>query len=139
MDRIRNLIALVARVGIGVIFIAHGWQKFNEYGISGVTASFTKMGIPMPGVSAWFAATVELLGGAALIVGIGLPVVGVLIAIDMAGAFLFVHASAGLISEGGSELVIALGLAALYLGFAGGRYSLDSLVAKGRYRELVTA
>lgn len=140
MDRIRNLVALVARIGIGIIFIAHGWQKFSENGISGTTAAFTKMGIPAPGLSAVYAAVVELVGGAALIVGIGLPIAGVLIALDMAGAFLFVHSGTGLIAEGGGELVIALGLSALYLGFAGGKYSLDSIVFRGKQNsELVNA
>ena len=45
----RDVLLLVARVLIGIVLIAHGWQKFATYGIAGVTASFEKMGVPLPG------------------------------------------------------------------------------------------
>ena len=64
---VREVLLLVARVLIGIVLIAHGWQKFATYGIGGVTASFEKMGVPLPAVSAVFSAVVELAGGAALL------------------------------------------------------------------------
>ena len=140
MDRVRNLVALVARIGLGVIFVMHGWQKFFEWGLSDTTAAFTKMGVPVPGVSALFAAVVELFGGVALILGVGLPIVGILIAIDMAGAFLFVHSGVGLIAPEGGELVIGLGVGSLLAGFHGGAYSLDRIFSRTKVnRALVTA
>ncbi|WP_083313168.1 DoxX family protein [Corynebacterium sp. HMSC076D02] len=37
---------LAARVVLGVILIAHGWQKFSEWTIAGTTQSFEGMGVP---------------------------------------------------------------------------------------------
>ncbi|MFD5824914.1 DoxX family protein [Lentzea sp. NPDC060358] len=127
---LKDVTALIGRIAIGVIFIAHGWQKFAEFGMAGTAGSFDKMGVPLPTLSAWFAASVELVGGAALIAGVALPVVGVLLAFNMVGAWVIVHLPNGLTGEGGAELVIALGAAALALGFNGGAYALDRVLFK---------
>lgn len=142
MEHGRNIAGLLARVVIGVVLMMHGWQKFFEYGIGGTSASFVQMGVPLPGISAVYAATVELVGGAALIVGIGLPIVGVLIAVDMAGAFVFAKLGAPLIAPSGGQLELTLLVGGLLAGFAGGAYSLDRILfrAKGNAtREPVTA
>ncbi|MQA88546.1 MAG: DoxX family membrane protein [Streptosporangiales bacterium] len=130
-----DILALVARVGVGAVFIAHGWQKTGD-GIDATGAGFAEMGVPYPAIAAGYATFVELIGGAALIVGIGLPLFGLLLAADMAGAFVFVHAQNGIfVSQNGFELVLALGLASLLLGFGGsGRLTLDNLIF-GRRRE----
>jgi putative oxidoreductase len=134
----RNIVGLLARVVIGVVMIMHGWQKFFEYGIGGATASFAEMGVPLPGVSAVFAAVVELGGGAALIVGIGLPIAGVLMAIDMAGAFVFAKMGAPLIAPTGGQLELALLAGGLLAGFAGGAYSLDGILARAKGNRTAT-
>lgn len=129
IPRIQAVVALVARLALGVIFVAHGYQKLFTNGIDGTTKGFTKMGIPAPGLSAWYAALVEFVGGIALILGIALPVIGVLLFLDMAGAFAFVHAGHGIFAEqGGYELVLALGVASLLVGFVGGPIALDRLL-----------
>lgn len=58
-----DLAILVARIGIGAVFVAHGWQKLVTYGMDGTAASFDQMGVPLPTLAAWFAALVELVGG----------------------------------------------------------------------------
>ena len=88
------------------------------------------MCVPLPGVSAAFAATVELVGGLALIAGLALPISGLLLAVNMLGALFLVHLPNGLLGEGGAELVVALGAAAVALGFNGGAYSLDRVLFK---------
>jgi putative oxidoreductase len=125
MQRLRDLALLIGRLGVGIVFIAHGWQKFTEWGLSGTAASFGQMGVPMPTLSAWFAAIVELGGGVLLVVGLALPVAGVLLAVNMLGALFLVHLSNGLLGQGGYELVLVLAVAALALGFNGGAFSLD--------------
>lgn len=127
---VKDVTALIGRLGVGIVFIAHGWQKFAEWGMEGTAASFTKMGVPLPGLSAWFAAIVELVGGVALVAGVALPVVGVLLAADMLGAWVLVHLPNGLLGQGGAELVIVLGAAALALGFNGGAFALDRVLFK---------
>ncbi|MEV0678271.1 DoxX family protein [Actinosynnema sp. NPDC050436] len=129
---VRDVAALIGRIGVGVVFIAHGWQKLTEWGLDGTAQAFQGMGVPLPTVSAWFSALVELGGGALLVAGAALPVVGVLLAIDMAGALLIVHLPNGLLGQGGYELVLALGVAALALGFNGGSLTVDRLVRRSR-------
>jgi len=139
MERVRDLAALIGRLGLGAVFIAHGWQKFFEYGMDGTAASFVQMGVPAATASAWFAAVVELVGGALLLVGAALPVVGVLLALDMAGALVLVHLPNGMLAPNGYQLVLVLGVAALALGFNGGAYSVDQVLLKSRSRESVPA
>ncbi|WP_367138826.1 DoxX family protein [Saccharothrix sp. HUAS TT1] len=128
---LKDVAALIGRLAVGVVFIAHGWQKVTEWGLDGTATAFAGMGVPLPAVSAWFAAIVELAGGALLVLGVALPVVGVLLAADMLGALVLVHLPNGLLGQGGYELVLVLGAAALALGFNGGSLSVTRLV-KGR-------
>ncbi|WP_430789288.1 DoxX family protein [Actinoplanes sp. G11-F43] len=127
----RDVALLIARVVVGVVFIAHGWQKFNEWGLVGTGASFDQMGVPLPTVSAWFAAIVELAGGIALVAGVAVPLVSLLLFVNMLGAFLIVHATNGVfVGDGGFELVATLGAAALLFAALGaGRYSVDRFLA----------
>lgn len=127
---------LIGRLALGVIFVAHGWQKFNDIGHGGVTAMFKGLGIPMPSLAAAFATWVEMLGGLALILGLLTPVAGVLLAANMAGALWFAHLDKGLFAtKGGYELVLILGATALLLACTGaGRFSLDAVLFGGRSR-----
>ncbi|MFJ6675350.1 DoxX family protein [Actinosynnema sp. NPDC091369] len=131
---LKDVAALIGRIGVGVVFLAHGWQKVTEWGLDGTAAAFAGMGVPLPTLSAWFAAIVELAGGALLILGVAMPVVGVLLAVEMLGALILVHLPNGLLGQGGYELVLVLGVAALALGFNGGSLS-AARWAKGRKAE----
>ncbi|MEV5711963.1 DoxX family membrane protein, partial [Actinoallomurus sp. NPDC052274] len=126
-----DAVALLARCGVGVVFLAHGWQKI-QVGVTATGHDFDAMGVPAPTAAAVYATFVELLGGAALILGLALPVAGTLLFLDMAGAFVFVHAAHGVfvVDQGtprnGFELVLVLGLASLlFAAGAGGRLTLD--------------
>ncbi|PZF90437.1 hypothetical protein C1I99_24515 [Micromonospora deserti] len=132
---VRDVAMLLARIGVGIVFFAHGWQKLVTNGVDGTAAFFDQVGVPLPTVAAWFATGVELLGGAALILGAAVPIAGVLLALHMLGAFIFVHAGNGLfVDKGGYELVLTLGAASLLLAAVGaGRFSVDHLLA-GRRR-----
>jgi len=133
-DRVKDVAALVGRVGVGVVMLAHGVQKW-DMGLGAVTDMTSGMGVPLPTLAALSLIVVETVGAVAFIVGAALPVLGVLFAIDMAGAIFFVHGGNGLTGQGGYELVLVLGAAALALGFNGGRFSLDHvLVGKRRVR-----
>ncbi|MCP2258643.1 putative oxidoreductase [Streptoalloteichus tenebrarius] len=135
---IRDLVLLLARVAVGVVFMAHGWQKLVTNGMGPTSTAFGQMGIPVPTLSAWFTALVEFAGGAALIVGFLLPLVGLLQAFAMLGALFMVHLNGGLFLPKGFEYVLVLAAAALALGFNGGAYSLDRVLF-GRRRAVSRA
>jgi putative oxidoreductase len=125
-----SIALLIARIGLGVVFIAHGWQKFDETGVQAVSAGFGKMGVPAPELAAYYSTFAELVGGAALLVGAFTAVAGLLLTFDMLGAFLIVHIDKGVfVTEGGYELVVALGVGSLLLAvFGAGKFSVDGLL-----------
>lgn len=127
-----DLTLLLARIGIGAVFLAHGLQKLNDWGYAGTKAGFEAMGAPAPGLTAALATWVEILGGAALILGVLTPLAGLILVADMIGAWAVGHAGNGLwAGEGGYELVLALGAGALALaGVGAGRISVDALIAR---------
>ncbi|NMO04915.1 DoxX family protein [Gordonia sp. TBRC 11910] len=119
MTAIRSVALLVARLILGFVFIMHGWQKLHTNGISNVEKGFSAMGIPAPGLAAQYATWVELIGGIALVLGLLLPLVGILLSADMLGAMAYAHWDAGFwASDGGYELVLSLVAASLAIGFA---------------------
>ncbi|MDN4643261.1 DoxX family protein [Arthrobacter sp. PsM3] len=117
----------ILRIVTGFLFAAHGWQKFNEFTIAGTQAAFTQMGVPAATFVAPVVATLELVGGAALILGVLTRVFAALLAVDMLGALFLVHASAGIFAAtGGYELVLILAAAALAVALVGaGKVSVD--------------
>lgn len=127
---VRSIALLVARVILGVILVAHGWQKFTEWTLAGTGQAFEGMGVPLPALSATVAAVIELVGGVLLIVGAFTPIVGALVFLEMLGAALLVHLAGGVfVTNNGWELVGAIGAGALALAAAGaGRWSVDGLL-----------
>lgn len=117
----------ILRVIVGFLFAAHGWQKFNQFTIAGTQAAFSKMGVPAAEAAAPIVATLELVGGIALILGVLARVFAALLALNMLGALFLVHAPAGVFAEtGGFELVLLLAAAALAVALTGaGRLSVD--------------
>ncbi|AVM63194.1 MULTISPECIES: DoxX family protein [Dietzia] len=130
METLRDAAILLARVGIGVVFVAHGWQKFFTLGLARVGEQFAGYGIPQPEVTAAIVAGVELVAGVALVAGLLTPLAGILLGVDMAGALYFVHATHGpFVTQNGWELVMALGVGALLIAAVGaGRFSIDRVL-----------
>jgi len=52
--RFKDVALLLGRIGVAVVFLAHGLQKWNN-GIDGTAKFFSMTGIPMPTVAAVFA------------------------------------------------------------------------------------
>jgi putative oxidoreductase len=137
----RDVALLLARLVLGVVLIAHGWQKLMTKGIDATTQGFAEIGIPAAPVSAMFVIAVELLGGILVVVGAATALVGVLVALEMLGAVLFVHIGSGVfVSDGGWELAGLVGASALALAAAGsGRLSVDHAVSRRRRAAMVVA
>ncbi|MDA0636190.1 DoxX family membrane protein [Nonomuraea sp. MCN248] len=121
---LRDLAALVARLGVGGIFFANGWRKL-EIGLVETGAQFQAQGAPAP--RAWATATmlVELIGGTLLIAGLMVPVIGLVLFAE-AVAVLWVAPPLNPITL--NELIL-LGAASLLLAVVGaGRISVDHMV-----------
>lgn len=118
------------RVVIGFLFAAHGWQKFFQYTLDGTAAAFGQMGVPAAGIVAPVVATLEIVGGIALILGVLTRIFAVLLTVNMLGALFMVHAPAGVFVEaGGFELVLALAAGAAAIALLGaGRLSVDRFI-----------
>ena len=120
----------VVRVITGIVFCAHGIQKWGM-GIPGVTGMFTAMGIPMAGLTGPLIATLELVGGVALIIGLLTRLAALGLAADMLGAIVMVHVSHGLLGKGGYELALSLLGASVGIVLAGpGALSVDSMIGR---------
>ncbi|MGQ0776783.1 MAG: DoxX family protein [Pseudonocardiales bacterium] len=130
----RDAALLVARIVLGVVLIAHGAQKFFTNGIDGTAAGFAGMEIPLPTVSAFVVATIELVGGALLILGLATAVAGLLVVFIMLMAALLVHVGNGIfVTDGGWELVGVIAAVALALAAVGpGRFSVDHAIGARR-------
>jgi putative oxidoreductase len=129
-------VLLLARVGLGIVLLAHGWQKYHDLGIERTAEGFAQLGVPLPSLAAPVVTYLELVGGALLVIGLLVPVVGILVALEMAGAIAFVHAPYGVfVAEGGWELALLTGLLALTLAvFGSGPVGLDALLFRRRRR-----
>ncbi|MFD1932932.1 MULTISPECIES: DoxX family protein [Nonomuraea] len=126
-----DLALLVARVMVGIIFIAHGLQKWHA-GMDSTTADFTQLGVPSPQLAALFATGAEIIGGAMLVAGLGVRIAAFALLIDMAGAGIFVEARNGIFNGAPRwELVVALAAACLMLlTLGGGRLGVDGVLSR---------
>lgn len=126
-----DLAITIVRVVVGIAFFMHGYQKLFQMGIGGVGGFFGSLGIPAAGLMAAVVTFLELLGGLALILGIGTRIAALLLLVNMLAAMFLVHISNGFfVSNGGIELVFILAGACAALALSGpGQYSLDERVA----------
>jgi putative oxidoreductase len=121
----------VLRLVVGIVFLAHGWQKLFTMHISGVTGFLGMSGIPIPGISAIVLTSVELLAGLALILGIVTRWAALLLAFDMVVAILAVHLKNGFFMPRGYEFALTLLAACIALSLTGpGAASLDDILMK---------
>jgi putative oxidoreductase len=128
-----NVGLALVRIITGIVFAAHGYQKFFIYGLDGATGAFTQLGIPAPGITAPLVAIVELLGGVALIVGLLTRLAALGLAINMLGAIFLVRLKGGFFAPNGAEFEIVLGVACLALVIGGaGALSVDDAIARRR-------
>ena len=119
---------LVLRAALGTVFVLHGWQKLTVFGLSGLSGYLASTGMPLPTINAAILITVELVGGLALIAGLGTRVVSALLAFTMAVAVGLVHLGNGFFAQNnGFEFPLTLMLALLAMVMTGaGAYSLDA-------------
>jgi putative oxidoreductase len=107
-----DIALLAVRVIMGIIFIAHGYQKLFQFGISGVSQFLSGLGFPLPGFFAIILSLVEFLGGIALLLGIFSRWAALLIGIVMIVAILTVKLKTGLIAQEGAGMELDLAILA---------------------------
>ncbi|WP_344887232.1 DoxX family protein [Nonomuraea antimicrobica] len=121
---LRDLAALVARLGVGGIFFANGWAKLED-GLKVTGAKFLEQGAPAPGAWATVTMLAELIGGALLIAGLAVAMTGLILFAEALAVFV-VAPPLNPISM--NELIL-LGAASLLLAVVGaGRVSVDHMV-----------
>jgi putative oxidoreductase len=133
LEKLKPLALLLLRLGLGVIFIFHGYPKLFTHTREAMQG-FAHMGFP--GYFVYIAGVVEFFGGCLLIVGLFTRIAGLLLAGEMAVALVKVH---GLLSNptnvDGYQFPLALAVGAFALAALGaGLISLDQAVFAGGRR-----
>jgi putative oxidoreductase len=127
---------LILRLVLGVTFFIHGLVKFQG-GIENIVGWFDSIGLP--GVLAYGVAGLEMVGGIALVVGLGSRIVSALFVLLMLGATVKVKLAGGFLGNGqgaGWELDLALLAMALFIVINDSKmFSLDKVIFKGQKNE----
>jgi putative oxidoreductase len=110
--------ALLLRVSLGTMFLAHVGLKVFVFTIPGFVGYFGSLGLPA--VLAYAVIALELFGGIALVLGIYAPWVALPLALEMLGTILLAHGANGWLftnKGGGWEFPAfwTVGLIVLYL------------------------
>lgn len=142
---LQSVALLVARLGLGWVFMYHGAGKLFDFkhqgGIAGTTMFFQMEGIPAPHLFAYVVGATEFFGGLMIVLGLLVPLAGLALAIDMAVAILTSTGSVGMLPKDaghgivadGFEINLALGVLALLLAVVGaGRLSVDRRLGLAR-------
>ena len=123
---------LVLRMVVGLALIGQGTQQlfgwFRGGGLVAATWFFRSVGYRPPRLMAMLAGGAELVEGAALVVGLGIPVAAGAVIATMLNATVGVHRRNDLLAiDGGYEYPLGMAAAAAVLGFTGGgAVSLDA-------------
>lgn len=131
---------LAVRLYWGWQLVQSGWGKLHH--LDRVTEFFTSLNLPHPGATAHFVSGLELVGGIALILGLGSRFFGLLLTINMLVAYWTAdhEALTSIFSDPGkfyaADPYTFLFAAAMILVFGAGLFSLDALLER-LYRERV--
>lgn len=129
MSKLHNvdLGLLLLRIGLALVFIAHGWAKVGD--MSGTISFFSDLHLSY--YWAYVVAYAELIGGIAMLLGIFTQWAGIVLAVTMVVAIYLVKLSKGFL--GGYEFDLMLFLGALAIVLAGaGRYTVMNLFKKNQ-------
>ncbi len=131
--------ALMLRVALGGLFLAHASLKLFVFTPAGTAQFFASVGVP--GALAYVTIAAEVLGGIALILGLQTRVVALALTPILLGAIATVHGSAGFFfddAHGGWEYpafwIVALLVQAL---LGDGAYAFGSLRNSNSHAKLV--
>ena len=128
--QVLDLVPLLVRIALAVVFIYHGYGKVFQGGHEGIAQLMASKGAPLPEVLGWLAGLTEFGGG--ILIGVGLlsRVWALGLVVVMIVAVATVHAPNGFdLRNQGYEYNFTLGLCALAILIGGpGAFSLDRLI-----------
>ena len=90
MNALQNPLALIGRVLLAIVFVPAGFSKIA--GFAGTVGYATAMGLPLPQVGVAIALAIELIGGLALLIGLGTRYAAIALAVFTLVASYFFHA-----------------------------------------------
>jgi putative oxidoreductase len=129
-DRMLPIAYTIVRVVFGWIMIMHGLPKWNRGGAMIGQAFATNYGLPSS--FGYLAIFLEIVGGAAVIVGLFTRFFAAALAIELLVAMFAAHWAKGFsASQGGYEYVLFLGIVCFAIAIrGGGPYSVDAKIGK---------
>lgn len=132
-----NLVTLVARVLLALLFISSGFAKFMA--AAATKAYFAKIGVPVPGAAYIVAVALELGGGILFLLGVQTRAVAAVLAAFTVATALLAHTNFGDMQQK-TQFLKNLSIAGGFLGFVilgGGAYSVDGQLSRpGRSRAM---
>jgi putative oxidoreductase len=121
------------RVVVGLVFLMHGGQKVFVFGFGGTADIMSKLGLPLPALSAAVVIAAEILGGLGIITVLLTRWAAVALAIEMLVAIPVARLHGGFFTPYGYELELTLLGACLTLAAVGsGGASLDRMLRRAR-------
>ncbi len=125
MNNQSDYAALVLRIGLGTMFVAHGLLKVLVFTLPGTVGFFESVGFP--GFAAYIVTFAEIIGGVLLLAGIAVRAVSIALLPVLLGA-VYVHFGAGWLfsnANGGWEYPAFLTIASIAQALLGpGRFAL---------------
>lgn len=103
VHRLTDLGPLALRLGVGLVFALHGWQKLTE-GPSGFAGMLTGLGVAVPDAFAWLVTVAELVGGILLLIGLLTRLATLPLIATMVGAIALVNVDLGVIAPQGAPM-----------------------------------
>jgi putative oxidoreductase len=131
MNQNTQIAALLLRLALGTMFVAHGLLKVMVFTLPGTVGFFEQVGFP--GWLAYIVTFAEIGGGVLLLAGVAVPAVSIALLPVLLGA-LFVHWGSGWVfssPNGGWEYPAFLAVAAVVQALLGpGKFALQVPIAR---------
>lgn len=128
--------ALILRLSLGALFLAHAGLKFFVFTPAGTAKFFTSLGLP--GGLAYVTIAWEVLGAVALIIGYRPRIAALLLIPVLLGAIVTVHGPAGFWftnPNGGWEYPVFWAISLLVLALTGdGKYAMKASLPTSRFQ-----
>jgi len=128
LEKGQSLALLLARVAVAYGFYEPAMQKWSD--ISAIATWFESMGIPLPTLNAYMAATTEILGVVLLTLGLFTRLISIPLMVVMVVAIVTVHLANGFgAGDNGFEIPLYYMLfLGIFASFGAGKFSLDHLL-----------